>query len=197
MKYLKMLGLAVVAATALSAFAGAGTASATTMEVEGKAQNKTVAFTASLEAETSTAFTLTNGTLVDTCKKTEFNGDTVAPYTEVTEVEATLLEFYFTECNSKATQVIKAGKLLFKFLEKTIGTVTSKEAEITLVYKALGVSGVCKTSTGTDIGKFTGVAAGTATLHITAVLNCGTFLPSIPWEGTYVFTSPNGLGIVE
>ena len=45
MKYLKMLGLAAVAAMALMAFVGASAASATTLEVGGTAQNKSVSIT--------------------------------------------------------------------------------------------------------------------------------------------------------
>lgn len=55
----------------------------------------------------------------------------------------------------------------------------------------------CKTGTGVDIGTFTGVAAGNATLHVKALLGCGFLAPSVRWDGTYEFTSPNGLGVIK
>jgi len=32
-------------------------------------------------------------------------------------------------------------------------------------------------------------------MDINGVLNCGFFLPSAKWEGTYTVTSPEGLGV--
>jgi hypothetical protein len=56
---------------------------------------------------------------------------------------------------------------------------------------------ICKTGTGTVLGTITGVAKGNAVLDVNTVLNCGTALPSLRWEGKFVFTSPSGLGIVN
>jgi hypothetical protein len=47
-------------------------------------------------------------------------------------------------------------------------------------------------SAGIDIGKFTGVAVGNATMDISAVLNCG-FITA-KWSGSYSVTSPIGPG---
>ena len=46
------------------------------------------------------------------------------------------------------------------------------------------------TTSNTDIGTLTGVKEGNATMDINAVLNCGAFLPSAKWEGTYYRHKP-------
>jgi hypothetical protein len=190
-----MQGLAALAATALTAFVAAGTASATTVETGGTPQNKTVAFTASAKSGTSVAFKDTTGNTADTCTSSEFNGDTVSPFTNTSGVNATLLEFYFTNCTSGKTTVHKPGKLSFEWTKNTEGTVRSIEAEITVYDNIFGGFTTCKTGT-TIIGTVTGVATGQATLHVNAVLSC-TAVSSLKWEGTYVFTSPNGFGLVQ
>ncbi|HET9198838.1 MAG TPA: hypothetical protein VFN92_11365 [Solirubrobacterales bacterium] len=193
MKYLKMLGLAALAATALAAWLGPATASATTVEVGGVAQNKAVAFTISLKSGTSTAFKDTTNNVVDTCTSSEINGNTVAPFTNVNAVNASVIEFYFANCTSGKTQVLKGGKLSFEWTVNTNGTARSSEAEITVWDNIFGASAVCKTGT-TIIGTVTGVAAGQATLHVNTVLACG-LLGTVKWEGTYAFTSPAGFGL--
>ena len=195
MKYLKMLGLAVMAATALTALAGAGTASATTIEVEGNAQNKTVAFTASAKSGTTMFFKDTFGLTADTCTSSEFNGDTTSPFTNTSGVNATLLEFYLTNCVSKKTKVLKAGKLSFEWTKNTEGVVRSIESEITVWDNILNQSDTCKTGTAI-LGTLAGVATGQATLTLNAVLSCE-INGSLRWTGTYVFTSPNGFGLVK
>jgi hypothetical protein len=54
---------------------------------------------------------------------------------------------------------------------------------------------VTAASPGTDIGVITGVASGNATEDINAVLNCGIITAKL--TGTYVTTSPGGLGITS
>ena len=43
-------------------------------------------------------------------------------------------------------------------------------------------------TSNTDIGVLTGTASGTSVIHVNALLNCGAFLPSAKWEGTYNIT---------
>lgn len=198
MNHLKTIGFAALVAMALTAFAAAGTASATTLEVEKTAQNKSVGFTLSLKSGTSTSFSRTDGSLANVCLQSEFNGNTVkdenGDFTGPT-VNATFLEAYFAECTRPVT-IDKAGIFAIEWIKGTTnGTVHSLEAEVT-VGTVLGTI-TCKTGTGVDIGAITGVATGKATLHINAVLGCGLMAPSVKWVGTYEFTSPNGLGVIE
>jgi hypothetical protein len=195
MKYLKMLGLAAVAAMALMAVAGS--ASATTLEIGGVTQNKAVTITASLEAGTSALLKDEFGTTTDTCTVSHVHGATTlftAPGTA--EIHGNISELTFEKC-THTTKVIKPGKLYIGWEEGTTnGTVTSAEAEVTVQSTFFGASAICKTGAGTKIGTLTGVASGFATMDINGNINCG-ILGTASWTGAYVVTSPNGLGVEQ
>jgi hypothetical protein len=58
----------------------------------------------------------------------------------------------------------------------------------------------CETGAGTHIGTLTGKSGSVAsdklaTMDIHAVLNCGFLAPSSTWDGSYIVTSPEGLGV--
>jgi hypothetical protein len=199
MKYLKMLGLAAVAAMALMAFIGAGTASATTLDKEGVVQNKSVSIIATLEAGSSATLVDEGGSTTDTCHTSEVQGATEPPYTAAS-VGGAISHLTFGEC-SHTTKVLKNGKLSVSWIKGTNnGTVTSSEAEVTVVSTVFGISAICKTGAGTDIGTITGAATSTshAKMDITAknVLDCG-ILGKSSWTGTYIVTSPTGLRVTE
>ena len=198
MKYLKMLGLAAIAAMALLAFVGAGTASATTLEVKGVKQTGSVAIKASLKAGTSAILKDKNGTTNDTCTGSTVEGSTTV--TTGTAVSGPINKggLTFTGC-SHTTHVLKEkeGTLKVEWTSGTNGKVISSGAEVTVVSTVFGASAVCKTGAGTEVGTLTGVAAGQATMHINATtLDCG-ILGTSSWTGTYVVTSPEGLGVVS
>jgi hypothetical protein len=79
------------------------------------------------------------------------------------------------------------------------GTVTSDEAEVTVTSTTFGASLVCSTGSGTDIGTLTGKTNTTehATMDIKGVVNCGFFVPTAYWEGSYIVTSPTGLSVTS
>jgi hypothetical protein len=197
MKYVKMLGLAAVAAMALMAFAGS--ASATTLEIGGVAQNRAVTITASLKTGTSALLKDELGTTTDTCTASSVVGTTSA-FDPPSGPVGTLT---FTGC-SHTTTVIANGNLSVAWTSGTNGTVSSNGAEVTVVSTFFGASATCKTGTGTPIGTLTGVSTGDATMDINATLNCG-ILGSSSWTGTYTVTSatsstlPSGtsLGVVN
>ncbi len=194
MKYLKILGIAAVAAMALTAFTAAS-ASATTLEVGGAAQNKTVALSASLKSGTSAILSRTDGSLANTCTVSTVAGSTVTPFTGTT-VTGPISSLTFTSCERTVT-VHKAGTLHVAFKSGTDGTVTSSNAEVT-VGSPFGTLN-CKTGEGVDLGTLTGTDGTPAThaeMDINAVLNCGFLVPSASWKGTYIVTSPTGLGVV-
>jgi hypothetical protein len=208
MKFLKMLGLAAVAAAALMAFVGAGTASATTLEVGGAAQNKSVAISASLQAGTSALLKDEFGTTTDTCTTSTVAGSTT---TFTPTVSGPISTLTFGSC-SHTTTVIAKGNLSVAWIptteaEKkegktsTNGTVSSNGAEVTVQSTFFGASAVCKTGAGTTLGPLTGATtAGNpgahATIDINAKINCG-ILGSSSWTGTYTVTSPTDLGVVS
>jgi hypothetical protein len=98
----------------------------------------------------------------------------------------------FGSC-TKTVTVDKAGKLYVEYTSGTNGTVFSEEAEVTVLTPLFEAEVNCKTGTGTDIGTLTGVASGTATMDINAVLNCGFLLPSATWKGSYTVSSALGV----
>jgi hypothetical protein len=203
MKYLKILGLAAVAAMAMMAFT-AGSASATTLEVNGVTTNDSVTITASLKPKTVAVLRDTAGFSKNECSESHAHGVTEVytgtyvsgPLTGHTHAENTAgIEpssgLSFGGCTRPVT-VERPGTLLIDWISGTNGTVTSKEA-IVKVGSAIGTLN-CNTGEGTDIGTLTGVASGHATMDINGVINCG-IIPSAKWEGTYIITTPTGLGV--
>ncbi len=193
MKYLKMLGLAAVAAMALTAFT-AGSASAASLEVGGVKQESNVKLEASLEAKSSAVLSRTDGSLANTCANSSVTGETEKNFT--TEPTGKISVLTFETCERPVT-VHKAGQLFVKSAGGTDGTVFSEEAEVT-VGSPFGTLN-CKTGSGAHLGTLTGTDGTPAThavMDINAVLNCGFLVPSASWKGTYIVTSPTGLGVV-
>jgi hypothetical protein len=206
MKYLKMIGLAAVAASALMAFVGASTASATTLEINGVTQNTSVTITGSLASGTSALLEDTSGFSQNTCKKSHTHGVTTkytdegslkevtGPLTGHTHEEKTAgtlpsSGLSFAECDRTVT-VHDPGTLeVVHIADTTNGTVYSENAEVTSG-SPFGTL-TCITET-THLGTLTGVSSGHATLHVNAVLDCGI---SARWTATYTVTTPTGLGV--
>jgi hypothetical protein len=195
MKYLKMLGLAAVAAMALVAI-GAATASATTLAVGGTAQNKSVSITATLKSGTSAILKDEFGTTTDTCTSSEVKGATEGTFTG-TSVGGKVSSLTFGSC-SHTTTVIASGSLKVESPSGGNGTVSSSGAEVTVNSTFFGASAICKTGTGTKIGTLTGAktASEHATMDINATIACG-ILGNSSWTGTYTVTSPTGLSVVS
>ncbi|HEY3435491.1 MAG TPA: hypothetical protein VGK41_07535 [Solirubrobacterales bacterium] len=193
MKYLKMLGLAALSAMALMAIS-AGTASATQLEVGGAPSASPITITASLDPESTALLSTTSGSLSNTCKESHVHG--TAPNGSSAKVTGPISSLTFGKCDPEGVTVHKNGNLYVEWNGGTNGDVFSEEAEVT-VPTTSGITANCKTQNGTTIGELTGVKSGHATMHIKAVLNCGFLLPSATWSGTYIVTSPTGLGVTS
>lgn len=192
MKYLKIFGLAAVAAMAFMAFAAG--ASATTLKVGGVQQNGAVKIEATLESGTSAVLSRTDGSLANTCTSSTVAGTSEAPFTGAT-VTGALTALAFESCTRTVT-VHKKGVLHVEHASfGTNGTVSSSGAEVT-VGSPFGTLN-CKTGSGVDVGLLTGDEVGHAKIHVNAVLDCGFLVPSASWKGTYVVTSPTGLGVMN
>ena len=197
MKYLKVLGLAAVAAMAMMAFA-VGSASATTLEETGVTKNSTVTITASLKPGSSAILKDTAGFSQNTCTSSHVHGHTTiftgtvvtGPLTGHKTVEPEN-GLSFGGC-TRTVKVHDPGTLEIDWTSGTDGSVASEEAEVT-VGSAIGTL-VCKTGETTKLGTLKGVASGNATMEVNAVINCG-IVPSAKWEATYEVTSPHGLGV--
>jgi hypothetical protein len=185
MKLTKMLGFAAAAALALMAFAS--TASATTLETNGVLQTNDV----NLEATLSGSATLsdTSNTFANTCKASTVTGSD-STQTSGLVVSGPLSTLSFSSCTHEKVVVDKRGTLSIEIIGVGLnGTVRSNGAEVT-VPATIGSSVItvnCKTS-NTDLGTLTGTTTGTSVIHVNAVLNCGFFLPSAKWVGTYNIT---------
>lgn len=191
MNYLKILGLAAIAAVALSGFA-ASPASATTLEHDGITENDWFILAASLEIGESSKLKFTNTTLANTCAASNFSGKT-STFTG-TKVSGAFTAMSFSSCTTEKVVVDKAGNFSISWISGTTnGTLTSSGTEVT-VPSPIGTLN-CKTLEGIDIGTITGVASGTATIDINAVLNCGFLAPSATWTASYYVTEPSALGV--
>lgn len=190
---IKSLGLSALAAAALALIV-AGTASATTFEVEGITKNEKSELTASLKPATGSTWRFTNGEEINTCTESTLVFATGSTHTGPT-VTTPISSWSFAGCPGKATELTKAGQLYIERIPGTTnGTVFLENTEANIGWWGGGIL-PCKPPSGTDIGTLTGVTSGHATLHIAVALNCSWFWPSVVWNATYVITSPTGLGV--
>jgi hypothetical protein len=193
MKLTKIFGLGAVA---LAMSASAGPASATTLEVNGVTQGGSVTVVASLKSGTSTLFTDTAGSQppLNTCASS-----TIQTSTSVLtggSVSGSLKIGTFEKCTQGAIVVDTLGVLSIESVAGTTnGTVRSIGTKATWSTAVGPLTCLTSPTVGTDIGRLTGVASGSATLDISAVLNCGAV--DAVWQGTYTITSPTGLGVTS
>lgn len=80
MKHLKMIATVAMTAMAAFAFVGGGSASATTLEVEGVTKNEAVTIVGSLD-NTSATLSRTDGSFANTCTEFAIEGAAVSPFT--------------------------------------------------------------------------------------------------------------------
>jgi hypothetical protein len=194
MKHLKMLGLAAVAAMALMAVV-AGSASATTLELEGNVV-QSGAVTLESGATAGAVLAKTDGSEANTCSVSSVKGTTSV--FSGARVTGSLSVLSFETCKRETVKVDAKGGLYVEHEPSTTsGEVYSENAEVT-VPTAFGFSVTCSTGNGTRIGTLDAASSAVshATITISAVLNCGAFLPSATWKGTYKVSSATGLGVV-
>jgi hypothetical protein len=200
MKYLKMLGLAAVAAMALMAFLGAGTASATTL-----------CTTTETPCTGSWLITPTNdphlvATQTGTGILQEDKTENAATYVSCTGSEMTALStktgnstetptgevktLSWSGCTS-TVNTVALGTIEVHHIEGTDhGTVTSSGTEVTT-----NIIGVSCTFKGTDLGTLTGGASPSMDIKATVDKTAGSFLcpPHATWTATYNITEPKPL----
>jgi hypothetical protein len=192
MRHLKMFSFAALSAMALMA-PGAGTASATTMEVEGATQNKAITLEMSSISGWSTLFAYTSRSFIDTCTSSAIKGSTEGSFTGTT-VGGNISSMTFSNC-THATKVVQSGSFTVEHLSGTTkGTVRSTGLWVEVASTSFGLTHKC-TTLNTHLGTLSGSLYGHASLSVNAVLNCGSFAPTANWEGLYRVTSPTGLGV--
>jgi hypothetical protein len=189
---LKSLSLAALAASALIVFAS--DASATTLETNGVKQTGEVTIEDSNSG--SLLLSATGGGFANTCTEGTTKGKSSTATGTVVVIKITII--IYLRCTSEPVTVDEVGSLGIEAISGTTnGTVRSSGTKVTWP-SPFGT--VTCTTNNTDIGTLTGVASGTATLDINAVLNCGFFLPSAKWEGKFNLTTSgqgHAIGVVS
>ena len=195
MKYIKMLGLAAIAAAALMAFVGAGTASATTLTGSGG----TILGEKTEIKSTSEGKAVLDSLIGNIECESEVNGKTTNGGGTGVSVEGKIEKLSFTNCNS--TVVVEAeGTLKITGEAGDKGDLFSSGAKVTV--EKSGFHCIFETS-NTTIGTVTGstVTKATATLDISANIprvggRSGAFCgSSAPWTGSYKVNTPDTLSI--
>jgi hypothetical protein len=195
MKYVKMLGLAAVAAMALMAFAGAGTASAdgvlcstaTNPCTSPWAVGTVIDF--SLQSGTSAHLEDTSGNTLDTCKESTVKGKLTANPDAENTATGENTSIAWGNC-SATTDTTQLGKLKVKAENDEGDGILIADAEIRVTINIFGSCeyGVTK---GTELGTWdeqTGVF--TANAIATRLNTCLGPKTSI-WHATYVKTEPS------
>jgi hypothetical protein len=199
MKFLKILGLAAIAAMALTAFLGAGTASASNLRIFGHATNLGVGteIEATLESGNSATLEDAFGFTATTCAGSEVYG-TIERTTPVGQPKGKLGILTFTSCPEKhAVKVLAAGELEIRNLTGTTnGTVFSSGARVSVFNTLLNQTCIANTGAGTDIGTLTGATSttGKATMDINGLIPLeGCSASNARWTGKYEVKKPVGL----
>ena len=195
-----MLGLAAVAAMALMAFVGAGTASADELCTENvtpcPAGKRITSIEASLVGSAKLEDTETN--VLDTCTYGIVAGTVTKQGAGVDPIEGDITTLDWgktgTSC-SVPTSTIANGKLTATATSGGNGTVTGLENQVTINTILFG-SCVYGTGTGTTLGTLTG--GSPAKLDIKAVVHkvSGAICPTTAiWNATYQVTNHTALTI--
>jgi len=208
MKYLKMLGLAAIAAGALMAFVGAGTASATELTCTEPAGTKVMCpIGTMIHAESEGHAVLDPPIGKIECPST-VTADTTTTGGASETVEAKITSLSFGPCTNGATVTVlepagthPTGTLIIHTQNEggaanNNGTLTSTGTEVTV--EAFGFHCIFKTN-ATDIGTLTGSTTTgiTPTLDISAEIprtggRSGAFCGSkASWTGSYKVTEPD------
>jgi hypothetical protein len=199
MKYIKILGLAAVAAMALMAF-GAGTASATKLcTTAGDTTNCGSHYPINTTVEGtltgSAVLETTGGTVLDTCTGSTVSGKTTSTAATGSTVTGNVETLTWTGCTF-TTHTIAKGSLEIKHISGTDnGTLTGRNQEVTI---KTGLFGPCiyGTAAGTDLGTVTGGNPASITINALVPLtkDDGGICPSeARWTASYAITTPKPL----
>jgi hypothetical protein len=196
MKYLKILGLAAVAAMALMAF-GAGTASATKLC---KNNLSTTACSEHYGVGTVVEGTLTGsavletlgGSTIDTCTGSTMSGKTSNTAATGEEVKGSIETLSWTGCTFPTSTVTKGALDIGHISGTDNGTLTATNTEVTI---NSGIFGHCiygAPATGLDLGTVIGGHPPKITINAIVPLIKGEgFCPTeARWTASYTVTKP-------
>jgi hypothetical protein len=203
MKYPKALGLAVAAALAFAAFAGAGPASATVLCKE----EKTPCGAADYPAGTEFKAQLVNGVsdlwkagekVINTCTASTITGKTTTTGGATSTVTLPLSSLTWGGCTT-ARKALKPGTFEIHYR----GAELNPDATVTSIGMEWEEAGCTYgTGAGAVLGGFTKTKPGSHTIldvQITVPKLAGGFLCpiTVKWEATYTITAPTPLYVRE
>jgi hypothetical protein len=220
MKYVKMLGLAAVAAAALMAFVGASTASATVLcaaeptngnpATKGTVCPTNLAYLAGTEihAVNEGNLVLTTGSEFTeiTCKKGTVLGDTENEGSATETVKGKITKLTWEECSTPngacTVTTVKPGTLEVHWIPDTFnGTLTANGQEITSSCASIfGTIHCIYVAAEEDLGTVTGGNPATADFESTPIniVSTSGLCPSGPkWDAKYEITSPKPLYVAD
>jgi len=200
MKIVKMSGLAALAVMALTAFLGAGTASATvlckTAEKEGCAASgwdykANTPIKASFEEGTGVTFRV-NGETISACVESEYEAETSKTGGEGVAVTGNVGKWTLEICSPNATTVVETGKFEITWQNGSInGNFIGTGYKISMV-----IAGIkCFYGPSAEaMGTLTGGAMGTIDVHTTLNKKEGFLCPAtMVMEASYTVTAPEPL----
>lgn len=208
MKHMKLLGLTLMAAVALTAFVGAGTASAASTELFSGTTTLSAGttITVSMEPGTSQTWSTTDeSSIVNTCKSNAVDWKTAQTTVLNGPITGAIEEVTFSECNSTIHTggTLPTGSLSITDIGDVNkdgvgdGTLTGAGTKFTTT---LGVSCNYGTGASTHLGTVTGSTTGNATIDINPVINeqePKSFLcpDTTKMVAKYVVTTPTKLNV--
>ena len=202
MKYVKTLGLAAVAATALMAILGVGSASATTLTGEGGGiLGKGSTIHATLESGVNSKFVMALNTVK--CSESTFAAVTTTETGGEVFAETSKTSLSFGECGCEV-KTLSGGSLSFRDLTNKNGEMTLSGVEITTSCLQSGEVRHCILAmTSTKIGTLTGSenTKTTATMDIASesigLLMTNPKCENAKWEAKYLVDTPDVLNVIK
>jgi len=204
MKYIKMLGLAAVAAMALMAF-GAGTASATklcTVNTDpcpaGSTEPVETEIHATLTANTTAVLETSGGTVLDTCTESTVKGKTAKTAAATGEsVKGDIETLTWGNC-TRTTTTEAVGNLELHDAAGADGTLTATGTTEVTIDTIFG-SCIYGTGTGLNLGAVKGGSPATLSINVGVPKISGNFAcPATGiWTANYTVTKPTSLFITH
>ena len=201
MRFLKIFGLAAIAATALLAFIGASTASATVLCEEtpagdcaaGKVVAKGSTLTLSLESGTSLLMKGPFGETIGTCTESTMQGPTSNTGNTAETIKFSLIIFSFGQCNHPIT-VTAFGTIEAHHISGTDNGIFTSTGATFIIHATL--FGSCQYSTSaTSLGTLTGKTASAPTFDINAKISSENGCPQMSWSGSYISTGATNFNV--
>jgi hypothetical protein len=195
MKYVKMLGLAAIAAMALMAFVGAGTASATKLYSGGSALGAGSLVKLSL---TGSSVLSSGESTLNTCTGGQFTSEIANAGSSTTTVSGPNTTIDFENCASTVHTETKGSLEVHHIAGTNDGTVTA--SGVVIGNTVFGTNCLYQSGTGKHLGVLDGVTSGDATIHIhisvTEAEPKKFICPdTATWTGHFVVTSPTPLHV--